>query len=227
MFWAVDVDGIDLLVNATYPTELADQFEPMLEAFVASIEFEQPIIPDPVLNGSVDGIDIYNATEDQLALVEWAIARFDTAGLTRPPVSQITFPPTAACVSGRSGMTFCSTETCNIDICSPADEFAAATDAPLTARRTMLHELGHAWTAAFVTPATRQEFISLRNLDQWKDEVWQDSGNEQAAEILMWGLIEDPLAHRIPETTCTELHQAFELLTGTTATLRQSDCTDP
>ena len=40
VFWAIDIDGADLMVNATYPTELADQFEPMLDAFVASIEFE-------------------------------------------------------------------------------------------------------------------------------------------------------------------------------------------
>ena len=40
VFWVVDVDGIDLLVNATYPTELAEEFESMLDAFVASIEFE-------------------------------------------------------------------------------------------------------------------------------------------------------------------------------------------
>ena len=40
VFWAVDIDGIDLMVNATYPAALADQFEPMLEALVASIEFE-------------------------------------------------------------------------------------------------------------------------------------------------------------------------------------------
>ena len=185
------------------------------------------MISDPVFSGSVDGINLYNANSKQQHLVEWAIARFDTAGLDPPPVSHITFPPTAACVPGRSGMTFCSTETCSIDICTPADDFTAATALPLTARRTMLHELGHAWNATFITQATQQEFIALRNLDQWKDDVWQDSGNEQAAEILMWGLIEDPLAHRIPETTCTELHQAFQLLTGTTATLRQSDCTDP
>jgi hypothetical protein len=40
VFWAIDIDGIEMLVNATYPTELADEFEPMLEALVASIEFE-------------------------------------------------------------------------------------------------------------------------------------------------------------------------------------------
>ncbi len=40
VFWAIDIDGIDLMINATYPTELADEFEPMLEALVASIEFE-------------------------------------------------------------------------------------------------------------------------------------------------------------------------------------------
>ena len=40
VFWAIDIDGIDLMINAAYPTELADEFEPMLEALVASIEFE-------------------------------------------------------------------------------------------------------------------------------------------------------------------------------------------
>ena len=40
VFWAINIDGVDLMVNATYPTELADEFEPMLEALVASIEFE-------------------------------------------------------------------------------------------------------------------------------------------------------------------------------------------
>ena len=35
-----DVDGVDLMVSATYPTVLAEEFEPMLEALVDSIEFE-------------------------------------------------------------------------------------------------------------------------------------------------------------------------------------------
>ncbi len=40
VFWVIDIDGDEMLVNATYPTELADEFEPILEALVASIEFE-------------------------------------------------------------------------------------------------------------------------------------------------------------------------------------------
>jgi len=40
VFWAINIDGADLIIHATYPTELADEFEPMLEALVASIEFE-------------------------------------------------------------------------------------------------------------------------------------------------------------------------------------------
>lgn len=139
---------------------------------------------------------------------EWAIGRFDTAGLDRPPVSHITFPPTEACASGISGMTYSSTETSNIHICTLSDAFTEATGGPLDARHTLLHELGHAYNAAFVDETTRQAFLALRDLDDWNDEVWQDSGNEQAAEILMWGLIENPLVHRIPGTSCAELHQA-------------------
>ncbi len=179
-------------VGAAIEIELEGDLAKRIAWLGEGFEEVERVVSDTVPSGSVAGIDLYNASAEQLALVEWAIARFDTAGLDRPPVSHVTFPPTMPCVPGVSGMTFCGTDTCSIDICTGPEAFTETTAFPLDARRTILHELGHAWNATFVDEATRQAFLALRNLNQWNGDVWQDSGNEQAAEILMWGLIRTP-----------------------------------
>jgi hypothetical protein len=45
---------------------------------------------------------------------------------------------------------------------------------------------------------------------------WHENGTEQAAEIMVWGLIDEPLGMaRIYQTTCSDLEAGYRALTGT------------
>ena len=174
---------------------------------------EPPDVADPVHTGSVDGVDVFNAAEGQMALVAWALGRYHAGGLAPPPVSHVTFPPTAGCLHDVSGMTYHDDTSGHIDVCLPA-ALIEPTDLPLTARRTILHELGHLWTVGHTNEATRQRFMDHLGLPAWTGVTWGLAGSEAAAEILAWGLIDEPVDVRVPGTSCDERCTAFEILTG-------------
>ena len=199
----------------------------VVDEFVASSDDYPPGPPnitDPVLTGNVEGVDVYNATDAQAELVAWAIRRFVAAGIPAPPVTHVTFPPTEACERGFSGMSYHSETEGHIDVCTPPEALAATADvAPLTARRTILHELAHLWMIANTDDGQRAEFMDHLGLEAWSGVEWGSSGSEAAAEILMWGVIDDHVTVRIPGATCDDRMTAFELLTGTTPPMRSCD----
>ncbi|MEN8114615.1 MAG: hypothetical protein ABFS21_09530 [Actinomycetota bacterium] len=218
------------LVDDGYPTEeicgiaiaAAGEF---LEAFPQYRIGTDPIVPEPVLTGSLDGVDVYNADSRQTALVSWALTRFVASGLESPPVTAVRFPPTEACLRSFSGVTIHGNEGSMIDVCVAPEDLAIAVGFPLDARRTILHELGHVWNAHVATETERQVFLDSRGLEEWSASVWQESGSEQAAEIIMWGVMDMNVLPRVPNATCPERHAAFEILTGIPAAERLSDCT--
>lgn len=90
-------------------------------------------------------------------------------------------------------------------------------------RRSLLHELAHAWdqTSPDLTEADRKRFLELRGLERWSDRSleWPYRGEEQAAEILVWGLLqgEVPIPTRVGDVgdqDTASLTAAFRLLTG-------------
>jgi hypothetical protein len=199
----------------------------VVDEFVAWSDDYPPgplVVADPVLAGVISGIEVYNADDAQISLVRWANDRFVAAGLPTPPVTHVVFPPTAACERGFSGMSYHTDTEGHIDVCTPAEAFAATAQvAPLTARRTILHELGHLWTIAHTTEQSRSAFMDHLGLEAWTGVEWESSGSEMAAEILMWGLIDDDVAVRVPGATCEDRMTAYTLLTGTTPTSRSCD----
>ena len=46
------------------------------------------------------------------------------------------------------------------------------------------------------------------------DTAWEEKGAEQAAEILVWGLIDWDFSAQIPDNTCAELLRGYVTLTG-------------
>lgn len=183
-----------------------------------------PVVEDPVLTGAVNGVEVYNANDDQLTLVAWAMARFAASGLAAPPVTHVTFPPTVACARGFSGMSYHSDTDGNIDVCTPPETFAASAGAaPLTARRTILHELAHLWTIANTDEATRTAFMDHLGLEAWTGVEWGAGGSEMAAEILMWGLMDEQVSVRVPGATCNDRMVAFAVLTGTPPPMRSCE----
>ncbi|MEN8235592.1 MAG: hypothetical protein ABFR89_11810 [Actinomycetota bacterium] len=232
-------EALETWIAATYPSLLAlwERGDPVaaaplaasmaefLEAFPEHRIGADPVVPEPVLTGSLDGVDVYNADPRQTALVSWALTRFAASRLEPPPVTAVRFPPTEACVRNFSGVTIHGNEGSMIDVCVAPEDLAIAVGFPLDARRTILHELGHVWNAHVATDAARQAFLNLRDLEEWNAAVWQESGSEQAAEIIMWGVMDMNVLPRVPNAACPDRHDAYETLTGIPAAERLTDCT--
>lgn len=85
-------------------------------------------------------------------------------------------------------------------------------------QRTLLHELGHAWTEHFLGEEHKLAFQQLRGWTSWLDydnAAWEDNGAEQAAEIIVWALSEHPSAVvKIHPNSCDDLHDGYVALTG-------------
>ncbi|MFO7548750.1 MAG: hypothetical protein R6X29_07790 [Acidimicrobiia bacterium] len=161
---------------------------------------EPPASP-VILEGAVD--------PDQQRLVDWAIGRYVAAGLELPPVI-IAFSPTDGPCDGNPGL-FRDHPAAHIDLCpsGPLDETAA--------RKTILHELAHAWTDAFLSADDRREFMALRGLDVWSGPAapWELRGTEHAAEALAWALFDGELRMvTIADAGPDDLAAAYRRLTG-------------
>jgi len=95
-------------------------------------------------------------------------------------------------------------------VCSADDTLAYS-------RKVVLHELAHAWSEGHLTAGDREEFLNIRDLRSWNSgEVpWGLRGNEQAAEIITWGLGEGEIAPMLPSPVDAEtLASLYEGLTG-------------
>lgn len=192
--------------------------------------WEGPEVP-PVLDDritariEVDGqrVTIRSGTPELERLVRWSLERFPAAGLAVPPVQVVAFDAAVhplACPQDRDGGCVTVDGASAIYVCADPDDVCA--DATCTAysprwRTLLLHELAHAWLAEHVDAATEQRFVELRGLADWDwiGVTWASRGVEQAAEIVAWGLVEDPLPlYRLGPPPCDELADAFQLLTG-------------
>ena len=83
----------------------------------------------------------------------------------------------------------------------------------------ILHEIAHSWASVSLTEERKTDFQQLRGWQHWRDyeaAAWHENGTEQAAEIMVWGLIDRPMAIvRIYQTTCSDLDAGYRTLTGT------------
>ncbi|MCP3938538.1 MAG: hypothetical protein GY708_24590 [Actinomycetia bacterium] len=155
------------------------------------------------------------STPEQRNTVEWAVARYQEAGLNLPDL-EVSFP---AMCRGKAGLYFIG--EAHIDLCN-------------VSRRVALHELAHAWDDAGGTP-DREAFMERRGLGHWtsrSDRRSVESGGEQLARIITWGLMDvdttngyaaypgqprDGQPRRLPglpSSTIDELREAFTALTG-------------
>ncbi len=152
------------------------------------------------------GLAVANATTAEAAMVEWAIDRFEEAGLELPPVS-VAFHDTVDGCRGYIGHYDAGSR--RLDVCNRGETHIDPVN-------TLLHELAHAWSFDHLSDADRVAFIARRNLESWDDSYsWWLMGQEQAAEIVAWGLMDD-LARSVYlySESCEGLAAAFELLTG-------------
>lgn len=148
-------------------------------------------------------------SSDQRALIEWAEGLFRQAGLHLPSFKVRAHDERAAC-DGNIGLFSVIDGLAVIDLCSEPHGTAAGA--------LVLHELAHAWTWKELGSDRRQAFQELRGFTHWSGGTvpWHEQGREQAAEILVWGLFDQPIGSvRIYGNSCGELLAGYFALTGT------------
>jgi hypothetical protein len=168
---------------------------------------------------------VFNGSPPLEALFSWSMSRFDATSLPRPAVASVSFGALEACGSRAGvivdsaingpGVVLC---TDGHTVCRPnpveCSEFAR------TARFGMLHELAHVWLLEHMTPSRQQDFMDVIGSKEWQSPnvPWGDRGAEQAAEILAWGLMDQPLdLVRIGSPSCEVRLHAYSVLTGATS----------
>ena len=183
----------------------------------ATLTLAVPLIPQsPALKtASGDGLmetehTFEFRTRSDADLTAWALEQFDRSGLVLPPLT-IAFHDDREDCGGHFGL-FRAGEPAHVDICGfNRDRFV------VTARKTVLHELGHAWTAHTLDEQDRQAFLILRNLSTWGDDEfpWNEQGSEQAAEIIAWALMDQEVQLATMSSTHPQaLADAYLELTG-------------
>jgi hypothetical protein len=150
------------------------------------------------------GIVVRGGSPDQVAMVRWAVGRYELAGLRLPPLV-IWFHADARPCGGLMGLYGGG----HVEMCTGPGVNAIP-------RMTMLHELGHAWSERAVTGPRQARFLRLRGAATWDSPIvpWGERGWEQAAEIMAWGLGDRLVKPRIPYHDPEDLQAAYELVTG-------------
>ena len=152
------------------------------------------------------GVAIAGATPAQRAMTLEAANRFREAGLREPTV-RIRFHDDREACDGRTGRSWNGT----VDLCGiHTNELS---------RRTVLHEMAHAWMDAHVTAGLEERFLRLRQLERWNDhdDEWEQRGSEHAAEIVEWALAGQGTGTElpsIPDNDPPQLAEGYELFTG-------------
>jgi hypothetical protein len=142
----------------------------------------------------------------QQEMAEWAVARYAEAGLDLPQlVVRFSGRDLSNC-GGAPGRVYLDRDPIEVRMCWNS-EFV------------LLHELAHAWEAHNVPAAKHEPFMAMRNgVVSWAglDVAWDERGREHAANVVAWGLLEDPypISRTYPNDP-DSLLAAFQFLTGT------------
>ncbi len=158
------------------------------------------------------------------ALIEFGMTRFHEQGLQLPDL-RIEFLHDIRYCNGHLGLYYeleLRLRMCSLD------------------KKTMLHELAHAWANLNLSDEEKAAFSSSRDL-RWNDrsDAWRERGTEHAAEIIAWGLADQGYSVRWVSTEAgvsvsdfrlitigngnvEALHRGFVLLTGMEPMFRSS-----
>jgi hypothetical protein len=189
-------------------TSNASPFDPPnpapTEAFTDSQTPSQFVAGDASLGETpVVTIDATQPAEGDLAM--WAVNRFAAAGLELPDLT-ITFPGSdQSLCGGVPARAFVAAQPPEIKVC-------------WSNRFILLHELAHVWEAHALDEATREGFANLRDgVEGWysPDVQWSGRGAEHAANVIAWGLLEDPYpVSRTYPNDVDSMLEAYRYLTG-------------
>ncbi|KAA3637869.1 MAG: hypothetical protein DWP92_07145 [Armatimonadetes bacterium] len=150
-------------------------------------------------------VTIEASDPSQTEMAERAVDRFAQAGLKLPPL-RIVFPGRdLSLCGGAQGRAYLSAEPVEVRMCWNS-EF------------TLLHELAHVWEAFNMAASRHEPFMNMREgVASWAGlgVAWESRGREHAANVIGWGLLEDP--HPISRTYPNDIAsmiEAFTFLTG-------------
>lgn len=165
--------------------------------------------------GGVPGVSL---NVPQQNLINFGLTRFEQQALELPELS-FEFRPHAVDCLGHKGLY--SSRSRTLRMCSMD-------------KKTMLHELAHAWANHNLSDAEMNEFARHRGLGEWNDQAapWKERATEHAAEIITWALMDRAVHLRlsvdsevachesefrlvtIEDSTVERLHAGFVRLTG-------------
>jgi hypothetical protein len=169
--------------------------------------------PDDTAEPEPTVIAIEAPTKDYAEHVRWALRRLNRVGIELPTMTIVFHDNYEAC-GMRQGVLHIVGDEITLHECERL---------PHDIRRSLLHELVHAWDYGTdsLTPDAREDFLRLRDLEAWEGTHldWNARGAEHAAEIVAWGLMEARI--RIPSSVwhvgsndTDTLSEAYRLLVG-------------
>jgi hypothetical protein len=160
-------------------------------------------------NDAPPALEFVGMPAEFVDVTHWAIDLFDQAELDLPPLRFTYHGPAGSPCSRRPGLHRQEDGVDVIKICT--------TDVSL-AEGLILHELAHAWLDHHLTEQRKAAFKELRGWTYWQNyeaAAWHQNGTEQAAEIMVWGLIDRPIEMiRLEQNSCAEMEAGFRTLTG-------------
>ena len=166
---------------------------------------EAPIVADGPAT-----FEFVDMPSDFVIAATWATDLFDEAGLALPSLRYVFHGDTPEPCRNRPGFRHMVDGLNVIEICSA--EMSNATQGMI------LHETAHAFIDHTLTDERKAAFQELRGWTFWRnyeEAGWHENGTEQAAEIMVWGLIDRPLNMiRITQNSCDELDAGYRTLTG-------------
>lgn len=176
-----------------------------LEAPTAGMPASSAGVPRPV----------ERLTGEEQELVDWARGRFALVGLDLPDVEILFHGDNEPC-AGNKGRYRLSGGHARIDVCiadKPTFHFQ------LQRRRTLIHELAHAWDHANLDDADRMRLLDVVDAESWyaPESHWDERGVERFAETIVWGLYDQLRRPVFIDVPCDELHADFIEITGSNA----------
>ena len=119
---------------------------------------------------------IHAETTEERERVEWALGRFELAGLDLPALTIYAYKDRSHC-GGLNGF-FSKDEAGRREVHTCGVDF------------TLLHELAHAWADQDLDDRARAEFLQVAHATDWHNDDWHLSGSEHAANVIAWGLMD-------------------------------------
>ncbi|MDJ0925660.1 MAG: hypothetical protein QNJ77_13985 [Acidimicrobiia bacterium] len=158
-----------------------------------------------------------NLTVGQEEMVNHSLTLFDDAGLRLPGIDFVGHTDNTAC-NGKDGIAIRHPQRTEVRLCSE--------ETNLWQKRILIHEMAHAWDHHTLHQDERDELMATRStIDGWRDGEWHERGAEHTAEIITWGIIDQPLnITTIEENSCQELRAGYLTLTGSHPTQGHTSC---